>query len=92
MAYAKDFVDCNLVGSVQRRLLNHLYISWNLKELISSIEDVWMSVQDLAFFLATHNYDAVPEDGYVEIHIDNTVLKLVPNGDKPGLCEIEARS
>ena len=63
-----------------------------MKELISYNEDVWISAQDLAFFLATHNYDAVPKDGYVEVHIDKTVLKLVPNGDKPGLCEIEVRS
>ena len=32
----------------------------DLKKLISSNEDTRMNSQDLAFFLATHNYRAVP--------------------------------
>jgi hypothetical protein len=60
----------------------------NLKKLISSNEDTRMSIQDLAFFLATHSYNVVPKDGYVELNLNGKVLKLVPNGEEPGLCDI----
>ena len=39
----------------------------DLKKLISVNEDIRMNSQDLAFFLATHNYSAVPKDGYVNV-------------------------
>ena len=38
----------------------------NLKEGISQYQDTHMTVDDLAFFLATHNYNATPKDGYVQ--------------------------
>ena len=60
----------------------------DLKRLISVNEDTRMNSQDLAFFLATHNYSAVPKDGYVKVDLDGEICKLVPNGDKPGLCDI----
>lgn len=60
----------------------------DLKKLISVNEDSRMNSQDLAFFLVTHNYSAVPKDGYVNIDVDGKIYKLVPNGDKPGLCDI----
>ena len=60
-----------------------------LKELISSNEDTRMNIQDLAFFLATHNYNVVPKDGYVELDLNGKILKLIPNGEKSGLCDIE---
>ena len=47
-----------------------------------------MSVQDLAFYLVTHNYDAAPRGGYVELQLDGVSYRLVPNGNKPGLCDI----
>jgi hypothetical protein len=47
-----------------------------------------MNSQDLAFFLATHNYGAVPRDGYVEVDLNGQICKLVPNGNEPGLCDI----
>ena len=59
----------------------------DLKKLISVNEDVRMNFQDLAFFLATHNYGAVPKDGYVNVDLDGKIFRLVPNGDKPGLCD-----
>jgi hypothetical protein len=62
----------------------------DLKKLISSNEDTRMNSQDLAFFLATHNYDAVPRDGYVELDLNGIIYKLVPNSEKPGLCDIES--
>ena len=59
-----------------------------LKKLISSNEDIRIDVYDLAFFLAMHNYDVVPKDNYVELNLNGSILKLVPNGIEPGLCEI----
>jgi hypothetical protein len=47
-----------------------------------------MNSQDLAFFLATHNYDAVPRGGYVELNLNGIIYKLIPNGVKEGLCGI----
>jgi hypothetical protein len=52
----------------------------DLKNLISVNEDIR--------FLATHNYSAVPRDGYVEIDLNGKICKLVPNGDEPGLCDM----
>jgi hypothetical protein len=60
----------------------------DLKKLISSNEDTRMNSQDLAFFLATHNYRAVPRDGCVEVDLDGKIYKLIPNGNEPGLCDI----
>lgn len=36
--------------------------------LISSYEDIGITVKDLAFFLATHGYDATPEKCYDGAH------------------------
>lgn len=60
----------------------------DLKGLISVNEDARMNSEDLAFFLAIHNYSAVPQEGYVNVNLDDKICKLVPNGDKPGLCDI----
>ena len=62
----------------------------DLKNLISGNEDARMNSQDLAFFLATHNYSAVPRDGYVELNMNGIIYKLIPNSEKPGLCDIES--
>jgi hypothetical protein len=59
----------------------------DLKELISSNEDVRINTQDLAFFLAFHGYNVVPKEGYVELNLNGKILKLVPNGAEPGLCD-----
>jgi hypothetical protein len=61
-----------------------------LKSQILSFEDVGMTVRDLAFYLATHNYDAKPAEGYVVLKIDGEMYKLIPNGDAPGICDIRA--
>ena len=60
----------------------------DLEKLILAAEDTRMDSQDLAFFLATHDYDAAPKDGYVEVSLQGTIYKLIPNGDRPGLCDI----
>jgi hypothetical protein len=51
----------------------------NLKEVISQYHDTHMTVEDLAFFLATHNYNATPKEGSVQVTIDGTIYKAVPN-------------
>jgi len=57
-----------------------------LMKLISQNEDPRMDVRDLAFFLVTHDFDAIPKKDYVEVNINDTVYKLVPNGQYPGLA------
>jgi hypothetical protein len=59
-----------------------------LIKLISSMDDPQMSVKDLAFFLVTHDFDATPKIDYVEVRINDTVYKLVPNGQYPGLANV----
>ena len=60
----------------------------DLKKLISTNEDTHINFKDLAFFLATHNYNVIPKDGYAELNLNGKIYKLAPNGDKPGLCDI----
>jgi hypothetical protein len=55
----------------------------NLKEVISQYHDTHMTVKDLA----THNYNATPKDGYVQITIGGTIYKAVPNSTT-GLAEL----
>ena len=62
--------------------------STELSKLISQNEDTCITQNDLAFFLATHNYDATPEGGYVQVKIDGATYKIVPNGSKPGLADL----
>lgn len=59
-----------------------------LHELVLSFEDSKITATDLAFYLITHNYDAKPMQGYVELQANGMTYKLIPNGDKPGLCDI----
>jgi hypothetical protein len=60
----------------------------DLDRIVSSFDDPLITPSDLAFFLVTHNYDAVPKDGYVELKLNGESYKLVPNGKVPGLCSI----
>jgi hypothetical protein len=62
--------------------------SSTLMSLISGTDDPHITVTDLAFFLATHNFDATPKGDYVEVHIGNTTYRLVPNGSHPGLADV----
>jgi hypothetical protein len=59
-----------------------------LSELISQNEDAQMTAEDLAFFLAIHNYDATPKEGFVQVKMDGTIYNLVPNGAAPGLADL----
>jgi hypothetical protein len=51
----------------------------DLVKLVSQYNDPQMTTYDLAFFLVTHNYNAIPKDGYVQVNIDGTIFKAVPN-------------
>jgi hypothetical protein len=59
-----------------------------LLKLISQNEDPLMTSNDLAFFLASHDFDATPKDGYVEVKLDGVVYEAVPNGNGPGLADL----
>ena len=59
-----------------------------LAKLISANEDPRMNAEDLAFFLVTHDFDAVPKKDYVEVRLNGVIYKVVPNGAKPGLADI----
>jgi len=63
-----------------------------LMKLINENEDPLINVNDLAFLLVTHNFDAVPKKDFVEVRIDKTVYKLVPNGPHPGLANVTIES
>lgn len=62
----------------------------DLKSLISGFDDPQMTTYDLAFYLATHGFDASPKSGYVEVDLGGMVYRLTPNGSAPGLCSIAA--
>lgn len=62
----------------------------DLKSLISSFDDPQMNAQDLAFYLASHGFDAIPRGSYAEVNLGGETCKLVPNGSEPGLCSIAA--
>ena len=55
--------------------------SQELTKLVSQNNDARMTPNDLAFFLATHNFNATPKDGYVQVKIDGKIYKVVPNTD-----------
>jgi len=59
----------------------------NLAKLISQYNDNHMTVNDLAFFLTTHNFDATPKDGYVQVKIGSAIYRAVPNGST-GLADL----
>lgn len=66
--------------------------STELLKVISQNEDPVITSNDLAFFLATHNYDATPKDGYVVVKLEGVVYKAVPNGSEPGLADLKVIS
>ena len=57
--------------------------------LLSSYEDIGITVQDLAFFLVTHGYNAKPVESYVTITFtDGKEVYLTPNGASPRLADL----
>ncbi|MDQ1261651.1 MAG: hypothetical protein QG575_832 [Euryarchaeota archaeon] len=63
-----------------------------LMKLITDNEDVHMNAGDLAFFLATHDFDATPEDDDVIVKLGGMIYSLTPNGEKPGLSDVTTMS
>lgn len=59
---------------------------------ILGIEDPLINVNDLAFLLVTHDFDAVPKGDHVEVRLNNTIYKLVPNRRYPGLANVTFES
>jgi len=62
--------------------------SKEMTKLISQNCDARMTTNDLAFFLATHNFDATPEDDYVQVKIDGTIYKVVINDADSGIVSL----
>jgi len=60
----------------------------DLRSLTSGFDDPRINSEDLAFYLVTHNFDAAPKGGYVEVDLAGNIYKLTPNGSAPGLCSI----
>ncbi len=57
--------------------------------LLSSYEDISITVGDLAFFLATHGYNAKPEKSYVVVKFsDGKEVYLTPNGGNSRLADL----
>lgn len=57
--------------------------------LLSSYEDIGITVNDLAFFLATHGYNAKPEGSYVVVTLsDSKAVYLTPNGASIRLADL----
>lgn len=64
----------------------------NLKRIILASSDLNMNTQDLAFFLATHNYDVIPKAGYVKLRIDGQSYKAALDGNNsPEICDIKSK-
>lgn len=60
----------------------------DLLSLCSSNEDVRMNVEDLAFLLVTHDFNAMPRGDYVEVRIDTSIYRVTPNAARAGLADI----
>ena len=57
--------------------------------LISSYEDIGITVKDLAFFLETHGYNARPHDSYASVNFSTgKKVYLTPNGAEPRLADL----
>ncbi len=60
----------------------------DLLGLCNSNEDVRMNVEDLAFLLVTHDFDAMPRGDYVEVRIEGSIYRVTPNAAKAGMADI----
>ncbi|RQW81056.1 MAG: hypothetical protein EHM14_02455 [Methanothrix sp.] len=60
----------------------------DLLSTVSSFDDPRMGAKDLAFYLASHGFDATPKGSYVVVDLGSDVYKLTPNGAAPGLASI----
>lgn len=92
MANAKKRIGFVILAFILIGMLHFASASENdlteLNRLIFSFDDPKITVPDLAFFLLTHNLNAKPVGDYVELDLNGAIYKLIPNGGKPGLCDI----
>jgi hypothetical protein len=51
----------------------------DLKTQISSFDDSRINARDLAFYLASHGFDAQPKGEYAEVDLGGKICKLTPN-------------
>lgn len=57
--------------------------------LISSYEDISISLDDLAMFLIAHGYNATPGRSYVTVRFsEGNMVYLTPNGASPRLADL----
>jgi hypothetical protein len=57
--------------------------------LISSYEDMSISINDLATFLIAHGYNATPGRSYVTVSLSKgSIVYLTPNGASPRLADL----
>ena len=57
--------------------------------LLSSYEDLGITVKDLAYFTITHGYNAEPNENHVTIKLSSgDEVYLTPNGASPGLADL----
>jgi hypothetical protein len=57
--------------------------------MLSSYEDIGITIKDLAFFLETHGYNAQPQDSYVTLKFSTgKEVYLTPNGAEPRLADL----
>ena len=59
----------------------------DLAKVISQYHGTHIVDEDLAFFLATHDYNSTPKAGCVQVPIDGTINRAVPNG-ATGMAEL----
>jgi hypothetical protein len=59
-----------------------------LMKILTENEDHLITTNDLAFLLVTHDFDAMPKGDHVEVRLNNTIYKLVPNGGYLGLANV----
>ena len=62
----------------------------DLRTQISSFDDPRIDSYELAFYLASHGFDATPVGDFVLVDLEGQVYRLTPNGASPGLCNIAA--
>jgi hypothetical protein len=55
-------------------------------------EDPLINVNDLAFRVVTHDFDAMPKGDHVEVRLNNTICKSVPNGRYQGPSNVTLES
>ncbi len=56
--------------------------------MLSSYEDIGVTIKDLAFFLVTHGFDASPMETHVVVRLSGGEVYLTPNGASPRLADL----